>query len=117
LTENLTFAHYQMRTNDTAIYPGADQGTIEAVNYTVLGLAGEAAEICNSFKKALRDDKGKLTAERSEAIAKELGDVLWYVARLAAELGLPLRKIAQSNLEKLERRAAAGTISGSGDDR
>jgi NTP pyrophosphatase (non-canonical NTP hydrolase) len=47
----------------------------------------------------------------------ELGDVLWYVAQLASELGFSLDEIAQANLDKLASRAARNVIAGSGDHR
>jgi MazG nucleotide pyrophosphohydrolase domain len=50
-------------------------------------------------------------------MAKELGDVLWYVAQLASELGLDLDEIAQVNLDKLLSRQRGGVLSGSGDER
>ena len=50
-------------------------------------------------------------------MAKELGDVLWYVAQLATELDLDLDEIAARNLEKLLSRQRRGVLSGSGDDR
>jgi NTP pyrophosphatase (non-canonical NTP hydrolase) len=50
-------------------------------------------------------------------MSKELGDVLWYVAQLASELGLDLDEIAQVNLDKLLSRQRRGVLSGSGDDR
>jgi NTP pyrophosphatase (non-canonical NTP hydrolase) len=50
-------------------------------------------------------------------MAKELGDVLWYVSQLASELGLELEQIAQGNLEKLLSRQRRGVLSGSGDER
>jgi NTP pyrophosphatase (non-canonical NTP hydrolase) len=51
------------------------------------------------------------------ALKLELGDVLWYVAQLASELGLDLEGVAQANLDKLASRAARNVIAGSGDDR
>jgi NTP pyrophosphatase (non-canonical NTP hydrolase) len=50
-------------------------------------------------------------------MAKELGDVLWYLAQLATELELDLDQIAQDNLDKLLSRQQRGVLAGSGDDR
>jgi NTP pyrophosphatase (non-canonical NTP hydrolase) len=58
-----------------------------------------------------------ITGERRQAMAKELGDVLWYVSQLASELGLELEDIAQANLEKLLSRQQRGVLSGNGDER
>jgi len=68
-------------------------------------------------KKILRDAGGTITNETRDAISKEIGDTLWYVARLADELGYSLGDIAQANLDKLNSRANRGVIGGSGDDR
>lgn len=82
-----------------------------------LGLAGEAGETCDKIKKVYRDKSGVFKAEEREEIAKELGDVLWYVTRLGACLGFGLDEIADMNVKKLADRAASGTIKGSGDNR
>jgi NTP pyrophosphatase (non-canonical NTP hydrolase) len=97
----------------TAVYPGAGDNLI----YPTLGLAGEAGEVAEKVKKLIRDDSGVLSDERRAAIAKELGDVLWYVAQVATEAGLDLDEIAAANLEKLLSRAQRGVLQGSGDDR
>lgn len=106
----MTFREYQEAARLTARYP-AD------VNYPVMGLAGETGEVCEHFKKAARDDGGKLTDERRGKVAAELGDVLWYVAAIASDLGLSMEQVAVMNLAKVGGRLARGTISGSGDDR
>jgi NTP pyrophosphatase (non-canonical NTP hydrolase) len=106
------FSTYQRASRRTAEYPR------EAwLSYPALGLAGEAGEVAEHAKKAIRDDAGTITDERRAAMAKELGDVLWYTAQLASELGLELEAIARENLRKLLSRQRRGVLSGSGDDR
>jgi NTP pyrophosphatase (non-canonical NTP hydrolase) len=108
----MDLAEYQRLSRRTAEYPG------EAwLAYPALGLAGEAGEVAEHAKKAIRDDGGQVTEERRCAMAKELGDVLWYVAQLASELKLDLDEIAQANLDKLLSRQQRGVLSGDGDDR
>ena len=108
----MELSEYQQLSRRTAKYPR------EAwLAYPALGLAGEAGEVAEHAKKAIRDDRGEVTPERRAALTKELGDVLWYVAQLASELELDLDEIAQINLEKLLSRQARGVLSGSGDDR
>jgi len=51
------------------------------------------------------------------AIASEVGDVLWYCAMMAKEVGVPLNTIMKENLEKLHSRKERGKLSGSGDNR
>ena len=101
---------YQERAYDTAIYP-------EGLNYPILGLAGEAGELCNKYKKILRDKGGEADVNDMGELAKELGDVLWYVAQIATELDTDLETIARRNLMKLAGRKARGVLGGSGDDR
>ena len=108
----MEFSEYQRFSRRTAEYPR------EAwLSYPALGLAGEAGEVAEHAKKAIRDDGGAVSPERRTAMAKELGDVLWYVTQLASELGLELDEIARENLEKLFSRQRRGVLSGSGDER
>jgi NTP pyrophosphatase (non-canonical NTP hydrolase) len=85
--------------------------------YPTLGLCGEAGEVADKVKKVIRDRGGSFDVEVIAALKLELGDVLWYVAQLASELGLELDAIATANLDKLASRAARNVISGSGDQR
>ena len=108
----MELSEYQRQSRRTAEYPR------EAwLAYPALGLAGEAGEVAEHAKKAIRDDGGEIGDERRAAMCKELGDVLWYVAQLATELDLDLEEIARQNLEKLFSRQRRGVLSGSGDER
>lgn len=108
----MEFSEYQRFSRRTAEYPR------EAwLSYPALGLAGEAGEVAEHAKKALRDDGGIVSPERRAAMSRELGDVLWYVTQLASELELDLDEVARANLEKLFSRQRRGVLSGSGDDR
>lgn len=108
----MTFADYQEVARSTAIYP-----TEHAVTYPALGLCGEAGEVAEKVKKWLRDDSGEMTNERRDAIAKELGDCLWYVSNLCSDLGLTLENVAAANVSKLLGRKERGQLKGDGDDR
>ena len=104
---------YQARAAVTALYPDVGSNPI----YPTLGLCGEAGEVADKVKKVLRDHQGNFSEQIRAELALELGDVLWYVARLASELNLELEAIAEGNLAKLASRAARNVISGSGDQR
>lgn len=116
MSEILSFEEYQRAASELAVYPDNGTGSWTAISYVGLGL-GEAGEVQGKLKKILRDDAGVITQEKREAIAGELGDVLWYVAMLADELGLGLEDIAEANLSKLFSRKERGVLTGSGDNR
>lgn len=101
------FDAYQDFTDETAIYPPE-----KGLEYVALGLASEAGEFAGKVKKMIRDNKYD-----SLEMMQELGDVLWYVARAAAELDFHLSDVAIENVEKLKSRMERGKLKGSGDDR
>ena len=70
----------------------------------VLGMAGEGGECSDVWKKHLHQGH---PLDR-EKLIKEAGDVLWYVAELAAGLGVTLEEIATRNIEKLRNRYPDG---------
>lgn len=108
----MDFNSYQQKALSTAIY-----NSDYCVMYPTLGLVGEAGEVADKVKKIYRDRKGYVTGEDAEALKKELGDVLWYLAVLSDDLGLDLTTVAEANLAKLSSRKARGKLQGSGDDR
>jgi NTP pyrophosphatase (non-canonical NTP hydrolase) len=109
----MDFQDYQRRSRETARYPDAGANVL----YPTLGLCGEAGEVADKVKKVLRDRGGQFGHEVRHDLALELGDVLWYVAQLATELGLDLEDVAAANLAKLASRAERNVIGGSGDRR
>lgn len=111
----MDFNEYQKCAAATALYP--DKGGLGGLSYCALGLTGEAGEFANKVKKLIRGDVSVPLAERDAKLVDELGDVLWYIAECAANLGVDLEVVAQRNLEKLAARKTAGTVRGEGDDR
>jgi NTP pyrophosphatase (non-canonical NTP hydrolase) len=109
----MTFNEYQVAARQTAQYP--DMGN--NFYYPTLGLAGEAGEVAEKIKKLMRDHGGVMTPDRRDALKKELGDVLWYVAALCSELHLPMDEVAEHNVAKLRDRRARDAIKGDGDNR
>lgn len=111
------FNDYQEATEQTAIYPSgkcADRRLPEVgVLYTALGLAGESGEVAEKVKKYIREGDEQYLDDLED----ELGDVLWYLARLADELDLDLDDVAERNLDKLLDRQERDALEGEGDDR
>ena len=99
---------YQKAAEATAVYPRR-----KGLEYTAVGLAGEAGEYANKVKKIVRGDESGNAWE----MADELGDVLWYVAMAARELNISLEQVASRNLAKLADRKDRDKLKGSGDSR
>ena len=103
---------YTYNAQKTAIYPKD-----RAIEYLGLGLLSEAGEVAGKIKKVIRDNNGVFDLEARMKIADECGDVLWYLAVLCGEIGVPLESVAAKNNAKLLDRLARGVIGGSGDER
>ncbi len=97
----MKFKEYQDIIENFAVYPRDNELT--AISYLALGLNGEAGEVADQVKKAIRND-GLINEERREKIIEELGDVLWYLTRIAIEFDVSMADIAASNVEKLQNR-------------
>jgi NTP pyrophosphatase (non-canonical NTP hydrolase) len=69
-----------------------------------LGLAGESGEVVDSIKKHLFQGHW---LDKTH-IAKELGDVAWYLAIASSALGISLETILQMNIDKLKARYPDG---------
>lgn len=122
---------YQRRTQDTAVYP--DQGTFGGAMYAAMALNEEAGEVAGKVAKFIRKSSGwdalftygngsdfyneQYPDEFVLAVSKELGDVLYQVARVAEEFGLNLSDVATENIERLADRKKRDVIIGEGDNR
>ena len=109
MSDYQAFDDYQEWAKSKAVY------NEEYIMYPVLGLVSEAGEVAGKFKKILREPNDHGLTKKD--IAKEIGDVLWYVAVLSNDLGYTLGQIVEINKEKLESREKRNTLKGSGDDR
>lgn len=107
IDEVITPDLYENLAGQTAIFPKE-----KALEYLALGMTSEAGEVAGKVKKLIRDGEGDKVA-----IASEIGDVIWYCAMMAKEVGVPLNDIMKENLKKLHGRKERGTLSGSGDER
>ena len=85
--------------------------------YPTFGITGEAGELADKIKKVFRDDGGKLFPKVKHDLVLELGDILWYIAKMAGALGVSLDDVAKLNLKKIMSRQKRGVIKGSGDHR
>jgi len=113
IQEVITPDLYENLAGQTAIFPKD-----KALEYLALGMTSEAGEVAGKVKKLIRDGEDVEGFELKKiAIASEIGDVLWYCAMMAKEVGVPLNTIMQENLRKLHDRKERGTLQGSGDDR
>jgi len=110
----INFDEYAELVKQTRVYPDDF-----AIIYPSMGLANEAGEVLGKLKKALRDGdpENPFTREVAAAVTDELGDVLWYIACLAEDLGTSLQEVAERNYVKLTDRKARNVLKGSGDNR
>jgi NTP pyrophosphatase (non-canonical NTP hydrolase) len=118
--------NYQRQAKKTAVYP-----KFAKILYPGIGLVNESGELLGKIKKLIRGDYVAAPEQYTttdyalkhiptnvrDAIIDELGDVLWYVANLASDLGVSLEEVANRNLAKLEKRSKENTIKGDGDYR
>ena len=113
IDEVITPDLYENLAGQTAIFPKE-----KALEYLALGMTSEAGEVAGKVKKLIRDGDDVEGFEMKKiAIASEIGDVIWYCAMMAKEVGVPLNTIMQENLKKLHGRKERGTLQGSGDTR
>ncbi len=110
----MTFDEYQKQALKTII---SNNDELKDTLHWVLGINGEAGEVAEKVKKIIRDKNGQFDDDDRLELAKEIGDVLWYLAVLANQLGYSFEAVAKTNLQKLNSRQKRGVLGGSGDNR
>jgi NTP pyrophosphatase (non-canonical NTP hydrolase) len=130
-----SFDGYQKLTLVTREYPMCGDNLV----YPSLKLAGESGELADKIGKHWRNkakeyrQSKKLyglgsselhamaavsySEDEKQAALKELGDVLWYIAAIATEFGVPLSEIARMNIAKTHDRKERDVICSEGDSR
>lgn len=106
--EGMFFNEYQDFVKTMKVYPEK-----HAIVYPALGIAGEGGEVAEKVKKWLRGDRELDKLE----LLKEAGDVMWYLASLADDLGFTLQEMVDQNVRKLTSRKERGVQKGDGDNR
>jgi NTP pyrophosphatase (non-canonical NTP hydrolase) len=110
-----TFGGYQVRAHATAAYPGCDTAPGQVLpRCPAMGLGGAAGKVMDTAELVLRNGD-QLESAHVDALARLLGQVLWYLAELCTQAGLSLSEVAHANLAKLASRASRGVLAGSGD--
>ena len=110
----MTFDEYQKQALTTA---HNHPDPLMSKTIWAMGIAGEAGEVLEKWKKIVAYKEGKITDEDLGLLKKELGDVVWYIAVLAHDLGLSFEEVMQLNVEKLKDRQKRDVIKGAGDER
>lgn len=80
------------------------KNTLDKIMNGALGLTGESGEVADMLKKHCYQGH----ALDTEHVAKELGDIAWYIAFTADALGYDLETILQMNVDKLRKRYPEG---------
>jgi NTP pyrophosphatase (non-canonical NTP hydrolase) len=99
----MNFTQYQNLSQTTAGHLNGGDPKLN-LGISTLGIVGEAGEVSELVKKYI----GHGHPIDIDKVTKELGDVLWYIADVAAQLGIDLDDIACRNIHKLKMRYPEG---------
>lgn len=79
-------------------------GSEARLYHYITGLCAETGEVAELFQMAIREDKVTDIFIDPNRLKDELGDVLWYLTRLANDQGISLELIIDYNMLKLKKR-------------
>lgn len=96
----MTLNEYQRLAQRTA----STKTPMDKLDNGIYGLFGEGGECADIVKKHRYQGHG---LDRQHLV-EECGDCLWYIAELAAGIGITLDEAARANVDKLRRRYPDG---------
>lgn len=112
----MNFNEYQEKSRETVVYPNEGDN----LPYLALGISGEAGEVSERVTKFIRDKNfasiGDLNTDEKRQLVFEVGDVLWYIAQIATELGVELEEVAEMNITKTHSRLHRDKIASDHDE-
>lgn len=82
-------------------------GRFSRMDNSIAGLAGEAGEVADMWKK-IKFHNLEYNDETREKLIKELGDICWYLFSVADVLDISVEEVINRNIEKLKARHAHG---------
>lgn len=103
----MNFKEYQEATSRTA---NQNLTHNEKLQNWALGIAGEAGETIELVKKHIYHNKSL----DKDTMAKEIGDILWYISEMCSANGLLLEDVAIANIMKLKARYPDKFVLGGG---
>jgi len=113
----MNFNEYQKECRKTDVGTAAQDCLEPGWLYYTMGIAGETGELMEKIKKLFRDNNGIIDNDFKSALIKEMGDVQWYMARLADQFDIDFEVIFRTNVKKLQSRKKRNKLHGDGDDR
>ena len=113
----MNFNEYQRECRKTDVGTAAQDCLKPGWIYYAFGVSGEAGEMTEKIKKLFRDKKGIVDDEFKKHLIKEIGDILWYQARLLDQFDIDFCDVAKHNVEKLTSRKERNKLHGDGDER
>jgi len=113
----MDFNEYQRECRKTDVGTAAQNCLEPGWLYYALGISGEAGEMTEKIKKLFRDKNGIVDGEFRLHLVKEIGDQMWYQARLLDQFDIKYEDVAKHNVKKLLDRLKRNKLHGDGDVR
>jgi hypothetical protein len=96
-----TFTEYQSAASKI---PVSLRNNRDRIDFPVTGLQQDAGKVGSILAAAYETGQFKPTQEQREEVKDLMADILWYVARLCDETGIPMENVARHSIAQFELR-------------